>query len=652
MSNTQPEFELFARTEAPLRLLIVEDNAQDAELQVAILKRAGYQVQHEVAPSEEILQRKLRETDFDIILADYNLQNWTGLDALDILKQSGRSIPVVMVTGSLGDEAAVECIKEGAADYVLKDRVGRLPLAVRRALMERDMLRERSMAQIALQQSEERYRDLLENANDLIHSYSPDGRILYTNRAWRDALGYTEEEVNRLDVSAVIHPDSRESWSQQIERLMHGEPDDKAELKLVTKDGRAILGEASRTCKFEDGKLAFIRSIIRDITERRQLEEQIRQTAKMEAIGQLAGGVAHDFNNLLTVILGYGQILQETVGATEKEYVTEILKSSDRAASLTRQLLAFSRRQIMAPQSLDLNLIVANMEKMLRRLIGEHYELATRQQPGLGRVKADPGQVEHVILNLVVNARDAMPDGGKITIETTDVDLDEAYARTHVSVVPGPYVMLAVSDAGMGMDPATMARIFEPFFTTKELGKGTGLGLSTVHGIVKQSSGNVWVYSELGRGSTFKVYLPRVQEPAENTGLAAAAPKSVQGTETVLLVEDEEAVRSLVRVALQSNGYNVVEAKDAEHGISLLEEFREPIHMLLTDVVMPQMSGKDLAGRLGSLHPETKVLYMSGYTDTAIVRHGVLEASASFIQKPFAPKALLKKVREVLDAQR
>ena len=249
-----------------------------------------------------------------------------------------------------------------------------------------------------------------------------------------------------------------------------------------------------------------------------------------------------------------------------------------------------------------------------------------------------------------MNARDAMPEGGKITLETADVDLDEAYAHTHATIVAGPFVMLAVSDTGMGMDAGTVARIFEPFFTTKKLGKGTGLGLSTVYGIVKQSAGNVWVYSELGRGSTFKVYLPRVQEPAENAGPAVAAPKAVQGTETVLLVEDEEAVRSLVRLALESNGYNVVEAKDAEHGIALLEEFREPVHLLLTDVVMPKMSGKDLAGRLASLRPETKVLYMSGYTDTAIVHHGVLEASASFIQKPFAPKALVEKVRDVLDA--
>jgi two-component system, cell cycle sensor histidine kinase and response regulator CckA len=650
MSNAQMENLPLDEREATLRVLVVEDSIPDAELQIATLKRAGYIVKYAVAVSEDALRRQLSQSDFDIVLADFNLQNWTGLDALGVLKQSGKEIPVVMVTGSLGDEAAVDCIKEGATDYVLKDRLGRLPLAVRRALAERAVIRERTQAQVALQQSEERYRDLLENANDLIHSYLPDGRILYANRAWKTTLGYTDDEVAKLRVNDVIHPDSQAAWAEQMDQLFRGEHSDKAEIILITRDGRKILGEASRSCKLVDGKPAFIRSIIRDMTERRQLEEQIRQTAKMEAIGQLAGGVAHDFNNLLTVILGYGQILHETVGPHEREYVAEILKSSDRAASLTRQLLAFSRRQIMTPQAIDLNVIVSNMEKMLKRLIGENYELSTSQKASLGKVKADPGQIEQVILNLIVNARDSMPNGGKITLETADVDLDEAYSRTHVTVIPGPYVMLAVSDTGVGMDAATQARIFEPFFTTKELGKGTGLGLSTVYGIVKQSSGNIWVYSEVGRGSTFKVYFPRIEAPVEMVGKPVVNPTTVKGTETVLVVEDEEPVRSLVRVALQSGGYRVMEAGDAQQACNLLEQFRGPIHLVLTDVVMPHMSGKELAARTATLHPESQILYMSGYTDNAIVLHGVLEATASFLQKPFAPKTLLKKVREVLDS--
>lgn len=511
---------------------------------------------------------------------------------------------------------------------------------------------ERYRAEEKLRESEERYRDLFENANDLIHSYTQDGRMLYANRAWRKALGYTEEEIRDLNVEQVHHPDGRQSFNDQIDRLLRGESVDKAEVMLVTKDGRKILGEASRTCKLIEGKPAIIRSIVRDVTERRNLEDQLRQTAKMEAIGQLAGGVAHDFNNLLTVISGYSQILQESLGAKERDYAAEILKASERAAGLTRQLLAFSRRQILAPQVLDLSSIVSNMEKMLKRLIGEHIELVTVQQPHLGRVRADAGQIEQVILNLAVNARDAMPDGGKLTIETADVDLDEAYARSHVTVVPGPYVMLAVSDTGVGMDAETMSHIFEPFFTTKEKGKGTGLGLSTVYGIVNQSSGNVWVYSELGSGTTFKVYLPRLQENVTHPEGTAVPARSMRGTETVLLVEDEEGVRALVRDTLEGYGYKVLEARGAEHAESILKEYREPIHLLLTDVVMPQMSGKELARRFFPRHPEAGVLYMSGYTDNAIVRHGVLDPGTSFLQKPFMPKTLVKKVREVLDARR
>ncbi len=511
---------------------------------------------------------------------------------------------------------------------------------------------ERYRAEEKLRESEERYRDIFENANDLIHSFTPDGRIVYANRAWKALLGYSDEEIAGMRIQQIVHPDGVEAFNSQMERLFRGETVDKAEITLVAKDGRKILGEASRTCKMVDGKPTVVRSIIRDVTEGRQLEEQLRQTLKMEAIGQLAGGVAHDFNNLLTIISGYGQMLEEKVSPEDREYLVEILKASDRAATLTRQLLAFSRRQILAPQVLNLDEIVVNMEKMLKRLIGEHIELATVLAPNLGRVKADAGQIEQVILNLCVNARDAMPEGGKITIETANVDLDEAYSRTHSTVVPGRYVMVAVSDTGHGMDSETLSHIFEPFFTTKEKGKGTGLGLSTVYGIVKQSAGNIWVYSEIGRGSTFKVYLPRVQEAATAAAAAASAPESISGTETVLLVEDEVAVRSLVRETLHAYGYNVLEAQGATHAMVICEQHTGPIHLLLTDVVMPQMSGKELAKQLALVHANAEVLFMSGYTDNAIVRHGVLDGNTNFLQKPFTPKALATKVREVLDAKR
>jgi CheY-like chemotaxis protein len=369
----------------------------------------------------------------------------------------------------------------------------------------------------------------------------------------------------------------------------------------------------------------------------------------MEAIGRLAGGVAHDFNNLLTIINGYSELLLEKFGAdgAASTYLSEVKNAGARAASLTRQLLAFSRRQVLAPQVLDLNIVVANLEKMLRRLIGEDVKLHTVLDPSLGRVKADPGQIEQVIMNLAVNARDAMPSGGNLTLETSSVELDEAYARSHVTVKPGPHVMLAVSDTGVGMSAKTKTHIFEPFFTTKEAGKGTGLGLATVYGIVKQSGGSIWVYSELGQGTVFKVYLPTVGED-----LAVEAAKMdvdvVSGTETILVVEDQEGVRSLICQALESVGYKVLDMEDAETALATCANYDGPIHLLVTDVVMPGLSGPLIAAKVSSLRPNIKVLYMSGYTDDAVVHHGVFGHDVPFIQKPFSPAALRKKIREVL----
>jgi PAS domain S-box-containing protein len=397
----------------------------------------------------------------------------------------------------------------------------------------------------------------------------------------------------------------------------------------------------------------FLGGMAVNITERRHLEQQLRQAQKMEAIGKLAGGVAHDFNNIVTIITGYSDMLLSRIGPENsmRRELEQIKKAGDRAHSLTRQLLAFSRRQMLQPKVLDLNAVVTNLEPMLQRLIGENIELVIELKPGLEQVKADPGQIEQVIMNLAINARDAMPQGGKLLLETDNVELDEAYARRHIPTQPGSYVRLAVSDTGCGMDAATQSRIFEPFFTTKEQGKGTGLGLSTVYGIVKQSGGYIWVYSERGQGTTFKIYLPRVLAPADSVPPVMHWSSLPQGKETVLVVEDEPEVRWLVRDMLQHLGYNVLEARHGIEAQVLSIQHPGPIHLLITDVVMPQMSGREIAEQLTSEHPETKVLYMSGYTDDAVVRHGVLAAHMAFLQKPFTPEALARKVREVLDGQ-
>ena len=405
-----------------------------------------------------------------------------------------------------------------------------------------------------------------------------------------------------------------------------------------------------------EGELLGVIGVALDITDRKHLADQLRQSAKLQAVGELAGGVAHDFNNLLMVVKGHAEMLTDRLAkipadlsAPARQNVEQIQQAAERATGLTRQLLAFSRMQVLQPRVLDLNDAVAGMIQMVSRVIGENIELAFLPGAKLGRVKADPSQIEQVILNLVVNARDAMPEGGRLTIETLNVDLDRNYVQQHAVVEPGPYVMLTVSDTGSGIDPETQARIFEPFFTTKTQGRGTGLGLATVYGVVKQSGGYIWVYSEVGQGTTFKVYLPQVPSEVEKSAPERVVARPAPGTETILFVEDEESVRELVSEYLRGRGYTILEAPDGVQALELAEKHPGKIHLLITDVVMPRVSGRELATRLTAARAGLKVLYISGYTDDSIFRHGVLEGGMSFLQKPFNLKAIAQKVREVLD---
>lgn len=529
-----------------------------------------------------------------------------------------------------------------------------------------DRLRQQSEAE--LDRLARAHELILDAAGEGIFGVDLQGNITFVNPAAARTIGWTRAELVGQFHHDLLRPaegdQSPPAWEQSF---VHAVLRDGQTRYL--EDGRFSRRDGSNfpvrcTCAPIREQDAIVGAVVtyRDVSEMKQTEEalrrseeQFRQAQKMEAIGQLAGGVAHDFNNLLTIINGYSDLLLNGILGPQdaaREAVDEIRKASQRASTLTRQLLAFSRRQVLAPQVLVLNSIVQDMDKMLRRLIGEDIQLTTGLAADLGTVKADPGQIEQVLLNLAVNARDAMPQGGRITIETANVLLDETYAASHPEVRPGSFVMLAVTDTGCGMDAATQVRIFEPFFTTKGAGKGTGLGLATVYGIVKQSGGSIYVYSEAGRGTSFKIYLPRVEEAVAAPVRPAAAPTPqtrAGGQETLLVVEDDDAVRALTRTVLRGKSYNVIEAIDADEALRWVEEHSEPIHLLVTDVVMPGMSGRALAERLTELRPELKVLYVSGYTDDAVVRHGLLEAEIAFLQKPFTPDALARKVRELLD---
>jgi PAS domain S-box-containing protein len=511
---------------------------------------------------------------------------------------------------------------------------------------------DRKLAAEALRRSEASFRSVVEDAPYGIYRANVSGQLLMVNFTLVKMLGYeSQAELLKANLADDIHRDSREH-QRLSEMFPHDQGFKDMEVEWKRKDGSPITVRCSgRPVLNEAGALAYIEVFAEDITERRVLEKQLRMAQKMEAIGRLSGGIAHDFNNLLGVIIGYSQVMKRSLGPSHSSYehAEEIEKASQRAVSLTRQLLAFSRQQVLEPAILSLNALVTDMEKMLPRLLGEDVKVDLNLDPALGQVKADQGQLEQVLMNLAVNARDAMPDGGKLTVRTANEDLDLAYTRQHPGSKPGRYVVLAVTDTGTGMDPETQAHIFEPFFTTKERDKGTGLGLSTVYGVVKQSGGYIAVDSEKGKGSSFSIFLPRVEQAVEAPEAVSPKTLSVRGSETILLVEDAEPLRKLAHMFLKDNGYRVLTAADGEEALQVAKQHAAPIQLLLTDVVMPGINGRVLAERLGPWQPGMKVLYMSGYTDSFIAGHGVLEQGIHLLHKPFTEETLARKVREVLE---
>jgi two-component system, cell cycle sensor histidine kinase and response regulator CckA len=818
----------------PLHVLLVEDSEDDATLLIRELRRGGYVPTARRVDTAAAFATALETQTWDLVIADYTLPQFSGLAALKLLQDRHQDIPFLVISGIIDESLAVEAMKNGANDYVMKDNLKRLIPAVERELREAQVRRDRHLAEqalaaseawmrsanaalielarnaklregdlnavfpavtetaarclgaarvgiwlalpdgerfschnlftlssnqhasgmefaveeypiylqalddnmvlsmsdvmtdpraveflaaympekitstldaavrlqdklagiifvehsgpkrqwraeeeafvssiadmvalvlsayeqkrteTALRKSEQKYRELFENAIDMIYTMDLDGKFTSLNKRGELLSGYTRNELLSPLAPPLIAPEYATMTSAHLARKLAGEIENTVyELEIICKDGRRLPLEINSRIIYEGDQPVGIQGIARDISERKHLEEQLRQSQKMEAIGRLAGVVAHDFNNLLTAILGYSQLLLRRLDPNSalRREVLEIEKAGQRAAALTNQLLAFSRRQVFQPQTINLNVVVTDLERMLQRVIGEDIELTTQLDPRLGSVKADPSRVEQVIMNLVVNSRDAMPKGGTLKIKTANITLAEGDLVRLPEAKPGAYVMLAVSDMGVGMDKQLQSRIFEPFFTTKEPGKGTGLGLSTVYGIVRQSEGWIEVHSEPGQGSTFRIYLPQVvEETPKQADIPVPPAHEFGGNETILLTEDDAAVRELVRRMLQLNGYTVLEAHNTQEALALCRDYVGTIALMLSDVVMPQMSGPDLAQQLKALRPQMKILFMSGYADNHLLANANHTRAMPLLEKPFTPETLTRRLREVLDS--
>ncbi|MEO6393455.1 MAG: PAS domain S-box protein, partial [Pyrinomonadaceae bacterium] len=552
-----------------------------------------------------------------------------------------------LATGAIGAKRQFRWIaKDGAVLWVestssvIKDDSGQT-IGTRGVTVD---VSEGMQAAQELRQSEDRYHNLVENAQDIIYTQDLQGNYTSVNQAAARITGYSREESLTMNLIDVVAPEYQAHAHSMFAQKLAGDDVTSYELEIVAKDGHKVAVEINTRVIKEGGVPVAVQGIARDISERKRLEEQFRQSQKMEAIGQLAGGIAHDFNNLLTVISGYSQLSLRAMHAADplREHQEQIAAAAERATGLTSQLLAFSRKQVLQPTVLDLNGVVADVEKMLRRLIGENIELRAVLAPYSCRIKADRTQVEQMILNLAVNARDAMPDGGELVIETSVVEFDDALAENYPAVKAGRCVSLVVRDTGTGLDAATRARLFEPFFTTKEPGKGTGLGLSTVYGIVKQSDGNIFIDSKLGEGTCFSIFLPSVEDAADQVRKGDETSENLRGTETVLIVEDEVVLRHLTREVLELFGYRVLEAADGDSAIAVASSLGESIDLILTDVIMPGLSGPATAAKLATHCPTARVLFMSGYIDNEVIRAGLSQGEVNFIQKPFLPDQLAR----------
>lgn len=634
----------------PVRVLILENSQHDVELMLFELRDSKLPFEHTLAEDRVQFLAALEEGKFDAILSDFRLTNWTGLDALKHVRKTDPDVPFLLVTGTLGEEAAVDCIKEGVNDYILKDHISRLPHALRRALAEKALRDERTKALEALRVSEAKNRDLVAHSVYGIFHATEDGTFVDANPALLRILGCDSEQslaAMNLVRDVFRFPEQYVQYMASCRQMgqVHG-----VESEWRRRDGGLVAVRLHiRSLSIPDHP-GTIEVIAEDVTELRAMERQLRQAQKFEAIGQLAGGIAHDFNNVVGAILGWAELGFDQCSAHPQiaERFKHISEQGNRAAALTRELLAFARRQVLQPRAVDLNSIASGLVTFLDRVIGKDIEIKVLSTP-LDPVKADPTQVEQVLMNLCLNARDAMPDGGRLVIETEMVELDDTYCHFYPYVTPGRYAVLCVSDTGMGMDAETRERIFEPFFTTKERGKGTGMGLATVYGIVKQHGGSIHVYSEPAHGTLFRVYFPVMEEAtAETTAQKPPPPPFIDmhGTETILLAEDHESIREMARQTLVGLGYKVITASDGEEALHIAQQQTPALAVL--DLIMPKLGGPALALKLNEIYGHLPIIFTSGYSqDSAALAAAIAEAR--FLQKPYSPTSLGRMVRDVLD---
>lgn len=643
-----------------LRILIVDD---DPEILRAVARGQSAAANEEVRGISSLteMQAALDGPTLAVVLTEAHTPFGDAFEILAMVRARRPEWPVLLVTSRGGEETAALALRAGFDDYVPTPHYAQLGAVVADAVKRARGRRSPSLEAEDSQRRWDAEREELRTRQQMILQRMPIGCLVcdeqlhftYWNPAAERLFGFTFAEVQGKHPFETIVAEASQALTKDVfRRLARGDLHANVIVENVTKGGRTLVCAWTNTPLLgPSGGFAGILSMCEDVTDRRQAEEQVRLSQRIEAVGRLAGGIAHDFNNLLNVVTGYSEMLLKELPPEGKPHrrADHILKAAQKAADLTRQLLAFSRQQILKPRVLDLNTLVADMRRMLRPLVREDIELVISSAPELGPVRADPSQIDQVLLNLAVNAIDAMPRGGTLAIETANKDFDEDYARLHSPAHPGAYVMLSVSDTGEGMDEATQARIFEPFYTTKVRGRGTGLGLSTVYGIVKQSDGFVWVYSEPGRGTTFKVYLPRVLDTPEQASRGQAGPPALGGSETILVVEDQETALEMFQEALSSRGYTVLKARDGAEGLSLAGQYSGTIDLVLTDVVLPKLGGRQMAEQVILKHPEARILFMSGYSSDTITRHGVLEPGIELIEKPFGPEALSRRVREILD---